>query len=82
MKYGFLAVDDERVTRIMAALKPHNGVGTLGEEIYNRALTLIAPLGTDDDNVSAQLQLRTTNNKPIPTITIPRPTLRNWLSSN
>ena len=82
MKYGFLAVDDERVTGIMAALEPHDGVSTLGEEIHNRALTLIAPLGTDDDDVFAQRQPRMTNNKPRPAITIPRPKLRNWLSSN
>ena len=55
MKYGLLAVDDERVARVVATLEPDDGLSALGKEIHNRALTLIAPLGADDYNVSAQL---------------------------
>ena len=57
MQYGLLAVDDERVTGVVAALEPHDSMSALGEEIHNRALTLIAPLGADDDDVSAQLSV-------------------------
>ena len=55
MKYRFLAVDDERVARVVAALEPDDGLSALGKEIYDRALTLIAPLGADDYDVPAQL---------------------------
>jgi hypothetical protein len=54
VKYGLLAVDDERVTGVMAALEPDDGLGALGKEIYDRALALIAPLGADDYDVPAQ----------------------------
>ncbi len=71
MKYGLLAVDDERVTSIVATLEPYDGVCALGEEIHDRAFSLIAPLGADDDNVFAQLsapydnqQTQTRNHKP------------------
>ena len=55
MQYGLLAVDDERVARVVATLEPDDGLSALGQEIHDRALTLIAPLGADDYNVSAQL---------------------------
>ncbi len=54
MKYRLLAVDDERVARVVAALEPDDGLSALGQEVHDRALTLIAPLGADDYNVSAQ----------------------------
>ena len=54
MKYGLFAIDDERVTCVVATLESHDGVSALGEEIHDRAFTLIAPLGADDDNVCAQ----------------------------
>jgi len=71
MKYGLLAIDDERVARVVATLESHHGMGALGEEIHDRAFTLIAPLGADDDNVAAQRsapydkqQSQTRNNQP------------------
>ena len=71
MKYGLLAIDDERVTRVVATLESHHGVSALGEKIHDRAFTLIAPLGADDDNVSAQRsaphdkqQTQTRNHEP------------------
>ncbi len=71
MKYGLLAIDDERVTRVVATLESHHSMGALGEEIHDRAFTLIAPLGADDNNVSAQRsapydkqQTQTCNHEP------------------
>ncbi len=55
MQYGLRTVDDERVARVVAALEPDDGLSALGKEIHDRALTLIAPLGADDYNVSAQI---------------------------
>jgi hypothetical protein len=45
-----LAVADDRVPGVVAALEAHDGVGALGEEIDDLALALIAPLGAHDDH--------------------------------
>ena len=77
MKYRFLAIDNERMTRIVAALESDNGVRALGKKVDDRPLTLVTPLGADNNNVLAQTQPRTKYNKPRPAITSPRPQLRN-----
>jgi hypothetical protein len=49
-----IAVDDERVARVVAALKTHDGMSALGKQVNNRTLALIAPLRANDYNVPAQ----------------------------
>ncbi|MBB5883490.1 hypothetical protein GGR71_000516 [Xanthomonas sp. F1] len=44
---GLLAVDDEGVAGIVAALETHDGADFLGEQIDDLALAFIAPLGTE-----------------------------------
>ena len=44
-----LAVDDERVPGVVAALVAHHQVHLLGEEVGEPTLALVAPLGPDDD---------------------------------
>ena len=41
--------DDQGVARIVPALEADHGRGPVGEQVHDLALTLIAPLGTDDD---------------------------------
>jgi hypothetical protein len=45
VKLPLLAVAHDRVPRIVAALKAHDGVDLLGEQVGDLALTLVAPLG-------------------------------------
>ncbi len=46
-----LAVDDERVAGIVAALEAHDDVGLLRQPVDDLALPFVAPLGADDDNI-------------------------------
>ena len=46
-----LAVDDERMAGIVAALEAHDDVGLLRQPVDDLALPLVAPLGADDDNI-------------------------------
>ena len=43
-----LAVADDRVAGVVAALEAHDDVGPLGEQVDDLALALVAPLGADD----------------------------------
>src|SRR6185437_4184199 len=47
---GF-AVDDEGMTGIVPALESHDDVGLLRQPIDDLALSFVAPLGADDDNI-------------------------------
>ncbi|MNE47410.1 hypothetical protein D3C80_1418190 [compost metagenome] len=47
-----LAVDDQRMARVMAALEPDDHVGAIGQPVHNLALALVAPLGADHCDVS------------------------------
>jgi hypothetical protein len=47
-----LAVDDQRVPGIVAALEARDHVGPLGEPVDDLALALVAPLGADDHHVA------------------------------
>ena len=51
---GPFAVDDQRMPGIVPSLEANHGVGTLGKQIHDGALALIAPLRADYDDVSAQ----------------------------
>jgi len=46
VQHGLLAIDDQRVAGVVAALETHNGTDFLGEQIDDLALAFIAPLGT------------------------------------
>ena len=46
-----LAVDHQRVAGVMAALKPHDDVGADRQPIDDLALSFVAPLGADNDNI-------------------------------
>ncbi len=46
---GLLAVDDQRVPGIVAALETHHGLHLIGQEIDDFALAFVAPLQTDHD---------------------------------
>jgi hypothetical protein len=47
---GLLALDHDRVPRIVSALEAHDGVGVLCIEVDDLALAFIAPLGPYDDH--------------------------------
>ncbi len=55
MQDGLHAVDDERVARVVPALKTHDGVRAVGEDVDHRALALVAPLRADHDDVAAHV---------------------------
>src|SRR5690606_31361900 len=46
-----LAVDDERMAGIVAALEAHDDVGALRKPVHDLALALVAPLGADNHHV-------------------------------
>jgi hypothetical protein len=52
---GFYPVDDQRMARVMSALKPHHTLRKLGQPIDQLSLTFIAPLGSDDDDMTTVL---------------------------
>ena len=54
MENGLIAIDDERVARVVAALETHDRMSALGKQVHNRTLALIAPLRANDYNVSTQ----------------------------
>ena len=43
-----VAVADDRVAGVVAALEAHHHLGALGEQVDDLALALVAPLGSDD----------------------------------
>ena len=45
-----LAVADDRVAGVVAALEADHEVGLLGEQVHDLPLPLVAPLGADDDD--------------------------------
>lgn len=51
MENRFLAVDHQRVARVMTALKTDHAFGAFGENVDQLALALVSPLGADHDNV-------------------------------
>jgi hypothetical protein len=47
---GLDAVDDERVTGVVAALEADHGLCTIGEQVDDLALSFVTPLSADDDD--------------------------------
>ena len=50
-KFVSLAVDHERMAGVMAALETHHDVGADRQPIDDLALSFVAPLGADNDNI-------------------------------
>ena len=48
---GFLAVDDEGVACVVAALEAHHALRQFGQPIDQFALAFVAPLRADDNNI-------------------------------
>jgi len=53
MQHRLAAIDNERMTGIMAPLGPDHGRRPFGEQVDDLALALVSPLGAHDDNVAA-----------------------------
>ena len=53
MQGRLVAIDDQRVARVVSALKAHHALRHFGQPVDQFALALVAPLGADDDHVSA-----------------------------
>jgi hypothetical protein len=52
-QHRFFAVDDQRMSRVVAALKSNHSGYAIRQQIDNFALALVAPLRADDDYVFA-----------------------------
>ena len=50
MELELLALADDRVAGVVAALEAHDHVGPLGEQVGDLPLALVAPLGADYDH--------------------------------
>src|SRR5579863_3907666 len=66
---------------IVAALEAHHRRRAVGEPVHHLALTLIAPLGTDDDDVLAHAQPRTNSSNVTPPAMLKKPAMRSTRSS-
>jgi hypothetical protein len=51
VQHGFRAVDDERVSRVVTALEAHHRGDPVSEQVDYLALSLVAPLGADHDDI-------------------------------
>src|SRR5215813_7700585 len=51
-------IDDERMTRVVAALKAYHDVGLLREPVDNLPLPFVSPLGADYDHIGHELSFR------------------------
>jgi hypothetical protein len=54
MQSGFDTIDHQRMAGVVAALETHNGPGALRQPVNQLAFAFIAPLGSNDDYVSAR----------------------------
>ena len=53
-----LAINDQRMARIVTALKARDDIGALAEPVYDLSLPLVPPLGSDDDDIGHGISLR------------------------
>ena len=51
-QHGLLAVDDQRVAGVVAALEAHHALRAVGEPVDDLAFAFVAPLGADHDHVA------------------------------
>ena len=54
---GLLAIDDQRVAGVVAALETNDAFNLLGQSVNDLAFSFIAPLSSNDDNISAKATL-------------------------
>ena len=54
VQFENLAIDHQRMTGVVAALKPGDHIGALGKPVDDFSLALVAPLGTDHNDVGHQ----------------------------
>src|SRR5690606_30557691 len=59
-----LAVDNQRMARIVAALEANDDVGALRQPVDDLALALVAPLGADDHYIGHYSSLRSRMCRP------------------
>jgi hypothetical protein len=57
VEHRLLAPDHQRVARVVPPLETHDGGGPLGQQVDDLALSLVPPLGTDDNYVRGHLWL-------------------------
>ena len=57
MQDRLLLADDERVPRVVTALKTHDRAGAIGEHVDDGAFAFVAPLRPNDDYVSTHTSL-------------------------
>src|SRR5690606_4261036 len=55
VQYRLLAVDDQRMTCVVSSLEAHDHTNLLGQQINDLALSLVTPLGAQNDDVLAHL---------------------------
>jgi hypothetical protein len=51
VKDGFITVDDQGMTGIVATLEAHDDIRLMGKKVDNFTLAFITPLGADDRDV-------------------------------
>src|SRR5690348_2918601 len=66
MQNRLLFVDDERMTRVVSALKADDRARAIREHVDDGALALVAPLRPDDDYVSTHATLARCRAEPSP----------------
>ena len=71
-----LAVDDQRMAGVVAALKAHDDVGRNRQPIDDLAFSLVAPLGADHDDIGHPLRT------PEPTNKTPAPATMGWAGAH
>ena len=59
-----LAVDDQRMAGIVAALEAHHDIGALRQPVDDLALALVAPLRADDHHIGHCTSLRCRQKRP------------------
>src|SRR5690606_18288991 len=55
---GFIAIDPQRVARIMAALETYDTLRRLSQPVDDLALAFVTPLGADHHNILAHVTYR------------------------
>ena len=54
---SFDAVDDQGMACVVSPLETHHALGAFGQPVHQFAFAFVAPLGTDDDHITALLHV-------------------------
>ena len=57
MQNRLVAIDDERMTGIVATLKTHHRLGLVSEQVNDLALAFITPVRTNNDYILAHFSV-------------------------